>query len=151
MWRYWLAWRNSKNDRVCFRCWISLTRKWFSSKSSHFWQKIIHWADSARKNSEKRQTGDGFFNGLLLRHDEKCHLNEHGVERDGDKYDYPSMAQTASILNQENIMVAFRIVSQRWTRWYTTSHAKGLRLNALSGNIKSDFVDSENMCTTIET
>ena len=63
----------------------------------------------------KPQTGDGFFNGLLLRHDEKCHLNKQGIERDGDKYDYPSMAQTASVLNQENIMVAFRIVSQRST------------------------------------
>ena len=51
--------------------------------------------------------GDGFFNGLLQRHDEQCHLEaKNGTETEGDVFDYPSMAQTASVINAENIMIA---------------------------------------------
>ena len=51
--------------------------------------------------------GDGFFNGMLRRHDEQCHLDaKNGTETEGDRFDYPSMAQTASVINDQNIMVA---------------------------------------------
>ena len=50
--------------------------------------------------------GDGFLNGLLDRHDELCHLsNGKNVEKEGGRFDYPSMGQAARILNDHHVML----------------------------------------------
>ena len=53
--------------------------------------------------------GDARVSNLYQRHDEKCHLDMNNVEIEGDEFDYPSMGQTAQIINDASIMVAFTI------------------------------------------
>lgn len=77
--------------------------------------------------------GDGRVSSLFRRHDEKCHLDMNNAEIEGDQFDYPSMGQTAQIINDANLMVAFTISNNN---------------NSNIDHIKSSYDDLSAMITT---
>ncbi|XP_067844109.1 integrin beta-2 [Heptranchias perlo] len=56
--------------------------------------------------------GDGKLGAILTPNDGKCHLNAGGFYEDNTKYDYPSIAELASKLAENNIQPIFAVTSK---------------------------------------
>ncbi|XP_072902731.1 integrin beta-2 [Hemitrygon akajei] len=56
--------------------------------------------------------GDGKLGGILTPNDGKCHLNREGTYEDNTKYDYPSVAELADKLAENNIQPIFAVTNK---------------------------------------
>lgn len=56
--------------------------------------------------------GDGKLGAILTPNDGKCHLNKDGFYEDNTKYDYPSVAELATKLAENNIQPIFAVTSK---------------------------------------
>ncbi|XP_069790315.1 integrin beta-2 isoform X2 [Narcine bancroftii] len=56
--------------------------------------------------------GDGKLGAILTPNDGKCHLNKEGFYENNTKYDYPSVAELAAKLAENNIQPIFAVTSQ---------------------------------------
>ncbi|XP_072117472.1 integrin beta-2-like [Mobula birostris] len=56
--------------------------------------------------------GDGKLGAILTPNDGKCHLNRDGFYEDDTKYDYPSVAELAAKLAENNIQPIFAVTSK---------------------------------------
>ncbi|XP_041056386.1 integrin beta-2 isoform X3 [Carcharodon carcharias] len=56
--------------------------------------------------------GDGKLGAILTPNDGQCHLNKNGIYEDNTVYDYPSIAELASKLAENNIQPIFAVTTK---------------------------------------